>query len=182
MDTGIKTVISFTCFVATVYTANFLVDKFGIVSIGFGLFAPAGVYAAGIGFSARDWLQSVGGKRLTIVAILTGAILAAVLTDPVLAFASGVAFLLSELLDFGVYTPLKRHNVIGAMLLSNTVGSIVDSMVFLLLAFGSLEFLVGQFVGKMYMTFLVATPLIAYRYWICKKFNLETVKKETFYT
>jgi queuosine precursor transporter len=37
----------------------------------------------------------------------------------------------------------------------------VDSIVFLWLAFGSLDFLLGQIVGKLWMV-LLATPLIAY--------------------
>jgi hypothetical protein len=44
--------------------------------------------------------------------------------------------------------------------LSNTAGLILDSVVFLQLAFGSLELLPGQLVGKAIMT-LVALPLLA---------------------
>jgi queuosine precursor transporter len=43
--------------------------------------------------------------------------------------------------------------------LSNTAGLVLDSVVFLWLAFGSLEFLAGQLVGKATMT-LVALPLL----------------------
>jgi uncharacterized PurR-regulated membrane protein YhhQ (DUF165 family) len=41
------------------------------------------------------------------------------------------------------------------------VGLIVDSIVFLWLAFGSLEFLLGQIVGKLWMV-LLAVPFVAY--------------------
>jgi hypothetical protein len=40
------------------------------------------------------------------------------------------------------------------------VGLVVDSMVFLWLAFGSLEFLLGQIIGKAWMV-LLSIPLIA---------------------
>ena len=42
------------------------------------------------------------------------------------------------------------------MILSNLVGNVLDSVVFLALAFGSLEFLVGQVVGKTWVTLLAA--------------------------
>jgi queuosine precursor transporter len=41
---------------------------------------------------------------------------------------------------------------LGAVTLSNTVGLLVDSVLFLWLAFGSLAFLPGQLVGKAWMT------------------------------
>lgn len=115
--------------------------------------APAGVFFAGWGFTNRDWLQGVWGKRAVITAILIGALLSALLS-PALALASTTAFLLSELLDFAVYTPLHSRHWLLAVLLSNTVGAAVDSAVFLWLAFGSLEFFIGQFVGKTYITIL----------------------------
>ena len=40
-------------------------------------------------------------------------------------------------------------------------GLVVDSIVFLWLAFGSLDFLLGQIIGKAWMV-LLAIPLVAY--------------------
>lgn len=40
-------------------------------------------------------------------------------------------------------------------------GLVVDSIVFLWLAFGSLDFLLGQIIGKTWMV-LLAIPLVAY--------------------
>lgn len=113
--------------------------------------APAGVFFAGWGFTNRDWLQDVWGKRAVIIAILVGALLFALLS-PTLALASASAFLLSELLDFAIYTPLKAKHWLGAVVVSNTLGAVIDSVVFLWLAFGSLDFFLGQFVGKSYVT------------------------------
>ena len=48
-------------FVATVGGANWALATFGIVPIGFGLSAPAGVYFAGIGFTLRDLMHDRGG-------------------------------------------------------------------------------------------------------------------------
>jgi uncharacterized PurR-regulated membrane protein YhhQ (DUF165 family) len=92
------------------------------------------------------------------VAIVVGAGLSwAVTSNRDLAVASGVAFLFSELADFAVYTPLRERNktLVGwltAVGASNLVGLVVDSVLFLWIAFGSLDFLRGQVLGKLWMT------------------------------
>ena len=140
-------------FIGTVYGANVALAKWGIVGIGFGLSAPAGVFFAGLAFTMRDLLHDVAGRRWVIAAILIGAGLSAFLEDAQkFAVASGIAFLASETADFLVYTPLMARGWLRAVLASNIVGFTLDSMLFLWLAFGSLEFLTGQLVGKGYMT------------------------------
>ena len=47
------------------------------------------------------------------------------------------------------------------MVASSFVGLVVDSIVFLWLAFGSLEFLAGQVVGKAWMV-LLSIPFVAW--------------------
>ena len=94
----------------------------------------------------------------TVLAILIAAGLSALL-DPSLALASGAAVLLAEGLDLFVYTPLQRRHLVLAVVASNLVGLVVDSLVFLWLAFGSLAQLEGQIIGKGWMT-LVALPLV----------------------
>jgi hypothetical protein len=150
------------CYIATVWLANYLVKHYGFVSVGFGLTAPAGVYAAGIALTLRDVTQVLLGRLAVVAAIAAGAILSYSIS-PSLAVASATAFLLSELLDMAVYTPLERRSFLGAVLLSNTVGLIVDSVVFLWLAFSSLAFLKGQVVGKAEMTLLALPVLLLVR-------------------
>jgi uncharacterized PurR-regulated membrane protein YhhQ (DUF165 family) len=74
-------------------------------------------------------------------------------------FASAGAFMLSELADFAVYTPLQRRSLLWAVLLSSLLGLIVDSIVFLHLAFGDLEYLPGQIIGKLW-ALLISLPLV----------------------
>ena len=151
-------------FIGTIFLANWLINNVGqgcypcVIPIGFGLYAPSGVLAIGLGFTLRDLVQRSLGLKWTITAILAGAALSAWL-NPFLALASGVAFLLSESLDLIVYTPLQERNLIAAVMGSNIVGIIVDSVIFLTLAFGSLQFLPGQIVGKLWMT-LSSLPII----------------------
>lgn len=142
----------------TIFAANWAIVTFGVVPVGFGLMAPAGVYFAGLAFTLRDITQGTLGKAAALGAIVVGAALSA-LVSPQFALASGAAFLVSELIDFGVYTPLRRRNWLGAVALSNLVGLIVDSALFLSLAFGDLSFLPGQVVGKLWMTLLFVVPL-----------------------
>lgn len=149
-------------YIATILAANWAIVRFGVVPVGFGLVAPAGVYFAGLAFTLRDLVQERFGRLWTLGAILTGAGLS-VLISPEFALASGVAFLFSELADFAVYTPLRRRHWLGAVVASNTVGLIVDSMLFLSLAFGSFAFLPGQVVGKAWMTLLAVVLLWVWR-------------------
>ena len=150
-------VVAFTVFVATVWLANWALDTYGFVSVGFGLTAPAGVYFAGAAFSLRDWLHELAGKKPVILAILIGGTLSWFI-EPAFAFASATAFLASETADFLIYTPLRERNRYGAIALSNTVGAIVDSAIFLWLAFDSLDGMTGLVVGKTWIT--LATVLL----------------------
>lgn len=149
-------------YIGTIWCANWAIATFGLVPVGFGLLAPAGVYFAGLAFTFRDLTQDQLGRAWTFGAILVGAGLSA-FVSPQFALASGTAFLFSETADFLVYTPLKERHWLGAVALSNTVGLVVDSALFLLLAFGSLAFLPGQIVGKAWMTALAVAVLWAWR-------------------
>jgi queuosine precursor transporter len=161
--------VSLGLYVATIWLANWAVNHYGIVSVGFGLVAPAGVYFAGLALTLRDVTQKTLGKAAVVAAILLGAGLSYLIgggaTIPgghaSIAVASGIAFLFSEFCDFAVYTPLAERRWLAAVLASNTVGALVDSLLFLWLAFGSVAFWKGQFVGKMTMT-LVAVAALAF--------------------
>ena len=142
-----------TGFVLSIIGANWALARWGIVPIGFGLYAPAGVYFAGLAFTMRDGVRETLGKRGVVVAIAVGAGLSYLLEDAqTFAIASGVAFAFSETADAIVYEPLRSRSWLAAVSLSNTVGVFVDSALFLWLAFGSLAFIEGQIVGKLYMT------------------------------
>lgn len=147
-------------FVLSVVGANVALSVFGVVPVGFGLVAPAGVYFAGITFGLRDAVQEAAGKKWTLALIAVGALLSAAI-DPRFALASAAAFAISELADLAVYSPLRERHWIGAVVASNAVGSLVDSAVFLTIAFGSLDYIAGQVLGKLWTTVL-ALPLVYY--------------------
>lgn len=145
--------------VLSVVVANWAVARFGIVPVGFGLSAPAAVYVVGVTFTLRDLAHEHLGARWVLCAIVIGAALSA-LVSPRLALASGVAFLVSEVADLTVYATLRERGRLPALVASNAVGLVVDSVAFLLLAFGSLEFLAGQIVGKAWMTLAAVGVLL----------------------
>ena len=149
-------------FLATIFGANWALATLGLIPVGLGLMVPAGVLFAGLAFTFRDLVQDSLGRRWTVGLILAGAVLSG-LISPRLALASGIAFLVSELADFLVYTPIRTRHWLGAVAASNTVGLMVDSVLFLWLAFGSLEFLPGQIIGKASMTLLAVACLWAIR-------------------
>lgn len=155
--------VAFVLYASMPVMANLAIARYGLVPVGFGLLAPAGVYFAGVALGLRDLVQHVLGKRWAVGAILVGAVVSYLFT-PQFAIASGLAFLGSELLDFMVYTPLRERNrPYLAVALSNTVGLLVDTVVFLTIAFRSLDFFWGQVVGKTEMTILALVLLFLYR-------------------
>lgn len=155
-------------FIATIPAANWLIQNVGtvcvpqgpcLIPVGFGLEAPSGVLMIGLALVLRDVVHYRLGWRVAMVAIVVGAALSALLAPPALVLASGTAFLLSELADLLVYAPLARRRLVAAVVASSMVGAVVDSALFLLIAFGSLDYLVGQVIGKAWMV-LAALPLI----------------------
>jgi uncharacterized PurR-regulated membrane protein YhhQ (DUF165 family) len=147
-------------FLGCVVGANWAISTFGLVPVGFGLVAPAGVYFAGLTFGLRDLVQERGNRFWILGLIFLGACLSYLISDGSsipsgyvsIAFASFCAFLFSETADFLVYSPLREKHLIGAVVASNAVGSVIDSLIFLMLAFGSVEFIWGQLLGKFWMT------------------------------
>jgi len=164
----LKKIAAFSAFVATIPAANWLIGNVGtecipngpcLIPVGFGLSAPSGVLMIGAALVLRDMLQDIGGVRLASSAILIGAILSWFAAVPALAVASVAAFALAEFADLAVYTPIRRKGLWAAVLMSGVAGAFVDSAVFLWLAFGSLDFMTGQVVGKLWMT-VASLPLI----------------------
>ena len=163
--------VAIVAYVLTVVAANWAIDEFGTVSVGFGLTAPAGVYFAGLAFTLRDITHDTLGRWYVLGGIVVGSVISLLQSDnstipggvTSIAIASAAAFLLSETFDFLVYTPLRQRHWVGAVFASNVVGLIADSVLFLWLAFGSLDFLDGQIVGKGWMTLAAVIVLTFWR-------------------
>ena len=168
----------FLAFMACIPAANWMIGNLGTVCApprgpclvpvwpwgpkGMPLMAPSGVLLIGLALVLRDMVQRRLGRAAALTAIVAGALLSGAVAPPPLVYASAAAFLLSELADFAVYTPLQSRGLVLAVLASSLVGLVADSILFLWLAFGSLDFLAGQILGKLWMV-LAALPFI---HWI----------------
>ena len=177
--------VHFLAFMACIPAANWMIGHVGtctaggpcVVAVfpwspqGGPMMAPSGVLMIGIALVLRDLVQRRLGRTAAVLAIAAGAALSGAVAPPALVVASTTAFLLSELADFVVFAPLQKRGLVIAVLASSLVGLFADSLLFLYLAFGSLEFLEGQIVGKAWMV-LLALPIV---HWIRKREGVGSV-------
>ena len=156
-------------FALCIPAANWLIGNAGtfcvpngpcLIPVAPGIMAPSGVLMIGLALVLRDLVQRRLGVNWALGAIFAGAALSAFLAPPALVLASTAAFLLSELADLSIYTPLQKRGLVLAVAASSVVGLLVDSVIFLWLAFGSLDYLSGQVIGKAWMV-LLALPIVA---------------------
>ncbi len=149
-------------YLASIPAANWMINNVGTqgfpggphtIPVGFGYSAPSGVLMIGIALVLRDSVQNMFGKKATLVAIAIGIGLSAII-NPNVALASAVAFAFSELADFFVYTEVKKKTLVGAVVLSGIIGGVIDSFLFLQIAFDSIKFWEGQIIGKTMMALL----------------------------
>jgi queuosine precursor transporter len=157
-------------FALCIPAANWLIGHVGtmcvpsgpcLIPVAPGILAPSGVITVGLALVLRDLVQRRLGWKAAAAGILAGTLLSGLFAPAQLVAASATAFLISETADMLVYTPLQRRKLVLAVFASSAVGLIVDSVVFLSLAFGSLAFLEGQIIGKAWMV-LAALPAIAW--------------------
>ena len=155
-------------YIATIPAANWMIGNVGtfcvpdgpcMIPVGFGMTAPSGVLMVGAALVLRDQVQEHLGTRWSLGGILIGAILSYLLADPFIALASILAFGVSELVDFGAYTYVRKYGRAIAVAASGLVGAIMDSIVFLYVAFGSLAYVEGQIFGKLVISLLAAAAI-----------------------
>lgn len=160
--------IAVAVFVLTVPAANWMVSNVGstcipdgpcVIPVWRGVVAPSGVALAGLSLVLRDLAQEEVGGRWALAAVLAGAIIAAVVATPQLAVASASAFLVAELVDLLIYTALRGRGFLVASLTSSMAGLLLDSLIFVWVAFGSADLLLGQSLGKAWMV-LAVTPIL----------------------
>ncbi|WP_163506549.1 VUT family protein [Fodinicola acaciae] len=136
---------------ATVVAANTMTTRLGVVQIGFGLAAPAGVYAVGLLLVLRNVVQAALGSRGAWAVVFAGTGLSLATADANIVLASGAAFAFSETLALAGFALLERRWPALCLVVSAAAAAIADSMVFLFLAFGPptlWTLLPGQLLGK----------------------------------
>ena len=157
--------IYFLAFALCMPVANWLIGNVGtvcvpdgpcLIPVGFGLMAPSGVLMIGLALVLRDQVHETLGAKWALAAIAVGAALSFATSPTQLAVASTLAFVLAEVADFAVYAPLRAKGRSLAVMASGVAGAVFDSMLFVWLAFGSLEFSGGTILGKLYASVAVA--------------------------
>lgn len=151
-------------YISTVPLANWMIGNIGLcvkpdiclVPVAPEIMAPSGVLAIGLAFVLRNFMQDLWGIKITLIAMAAGAALSGFVSPPALVVASMSAFILAEIADMAVYTPLKQKGMTIALLASCFAGAVIDSAVFLWVAFGSLDYIVGEVIGKSYAAVFAA--------------------------
>jgi uncharacterized PurR-regulated membrane protein YhhQ (DUF165 family) len=164
-----KTLSTATLYLATIPLANWFISNIGnqaapglphTIPVGFGYQAPSGVLFIGIALFARDILQDQIGKHRVLALIAVGVALSYWI-NPAVAVASAVAFGCSEIADLFIYSTVRERNRVVAVLVSGATGAVIDSFLFLWIAFGSTLYWQGQVIGKIGMTIICAFALWA---------------------
>ena len=115
-----------------------------------GLEAHSGVVVVGVALVLRNLVQRFLGIAPSFIAILGGALVTVVIAPPELLVATTAAVLIGELTGLAVFTRLQRRGLVAAVIASSLAGVAVDSVVFLDMAFGSLDQLPATAMGKVW--------------------------------
>lgn len=157
-------------FILSIPTANWLIHNIGtvcipdgpcLIPVAPGLMSPSGVLVIGLALVLRDIVHEKLGWRWALSGILVGGVLSGLVASPAFIFASIAAFTFSEIADLVVYSKLRARGLWVAVLGSGAAGALIDSALFLSIAFGSLDHVVGNTIGKMWFS-LLAVPILIY--------------------
>tara|TARA_R100001460_G_scaffold10335_5_gene24457 strand:- start:1485 stop:1967 length:483 start_codon:yes stop_codon:yes gene_type:complete len=115
----------------------------------------------GLIFILRDFAQKEIGHKV-FIAMLIGAFLSYMMANPYIAVASLVAFLVSETVDWGVYSFTKKP-LNERILISSLISTPIDSAIFLIMI-GNFSVLATttMFMSKMFAALVIW-------YWLGKK-------------
>lgn len=110
--------------------------------------------AVGLVFILRDFAQKEIGHKV-IIAMLIGAFLSYLMADPYVALASLVAFMVSETVDWSVYT-LTKKPLNQRIFISSLISTPIDSGLFLyMIGHFSLLATATMFASKMIGAFII---------------------------
>jgi uncharacterized PurR-regulated membrane protein YhhQ (DUF165 family) len=139
---------------ALLYLVSIVLINIGFVHVPLIHGWPPMSLAVGLVFVLRDFAQREIGHKVLLV-MLAGAVISFFMASPAVAVASCAAYLVSELVDWAVYTFSKRP-LAQRVLLSSALGTPVDSAVFLgLIGFFSVGGVLLMTASKMLAAFAV---------------------------
>jgi uncharacterized PurR-regulated membrane protein YhhQ (DUF165 family) len=116
-------------YVALIVAVNYAFIVVPLVKLPDGTMWPPVSLLVGFVFVARDFAQRKIGHKV-LLAMLVGVAISYFMANPFVATASAAAFLISELVDWAVFTYTKRP-LSQRILFSSLLGAPVDSAIFL---------------------------------------------------
>ena len=171
MELKEKKIIFAFLYVLSIVISNVLVNYFGAVNI-FGVFLPAGVFFASLTFTLRDFVQRYWGDKSGLLWIFVATLITMSLSVK-LAFASTLAFLTSEIVDWFIYKTTKLP-FYKRVIFSNLFSCPLDSLIFISLVFGFNIFHIIHFSLAKYVLSLFGLLFIL----LVRKGNDRTVEVE----
>lgn len=119
-----------TIYVLSIVSINLAFSYIPSVELGDGTIWSVGSIIAGCVFIFRDYAQREVGHRRILVLMAAAGVISYLMADPYVALASALAFLVSEVADWLVYT-LKRGTFKSKVVTSGLVSVPLDTIVFL---------------------------------------------------
>lgn len=151
---------------AIVVASNILV-QYPFEPLGLAELLTWGAFTYPFAFLVTDLTNRWFGPARTRIVVFAGFALAVLLSlwlsEPRIAIASGTAFLTAQLLDVSIFNRLRAGSWWRAPLVSSTVGSAVDTVLFFAIAFAGTglpwhTWALGDFCVKMLMAILSLLP------------------------
>lgn len=136
-------------YVVSVVVLNIGFSYVPLIETPFGMLSPMALLAGAV-FVLRDFAQRKAGHNV-LYAMVLATVLSYILADPYVATVSAIAFAVSEIADYLIYS-LTRKPFHQRILISSFISTPVDTAVFLI---GIEHFTVGTFI------LMVASKLIA---------------------
>ena len=135
-------------YIALIVTVNYAFFVVPLVDLPGGEKWPPVALLVGFVFVARDFAQREIGHSV-ILAMLVAAAISYFMADPFIALASLSAFLVSEFLDWAVYSFTKKP-FSQRVLYSSALGTPIDSLIFLsMIGIASVQGMILMTVSKM---------------------------------
>lgn len=156
-----------TLYLVAIIVANIITSAFPPIPL-LSLLVPAGTVLIGFTFIMRDFVQIKHGRMKTYAVILIALVLSAVATYLMgngfrIVLASTLSFAISEVMDTEIFTRM-RSKISKRVLVSGIVGSVIDSVVFTIVAGFPINAMYGQLIVKSAMQFIGAAFITKWRY------------------
>jgi queuosine precursor transporter len=160
--------------VATVVASNILV-QYPFTPFGLGDLLTWGAFSYPFAFLVTDltnrWFGPTKTRRVVYVGFAIAVLLSIWLSEPRIALASGTAFLCAQLLDITVFNRLRAGSWWRAPLVSSSIGSALDTIIFFSIAFAGsglpwITWALGDFSVKMLVAVSSLMPYSKLMNWI----------------